>query len=105
MIDTQIASEHTDLNVAHKTKSDKYKILENGIKTKYEVEKVHFSSTTLWYRGVRSQKSTQVLLLKKIINKELKIISTRVLIGGLNLFWKFNKTTSRAQPQEPTGIG
>lgn len=109
VVDAQVVSEHIDLDSAHKKKSEKYHTLANVIKDRYGVTTVSFTSATLSYRGVWSVSSAKHLLDECILKKtELKVISTRVLVGGLNSFWRFNRTTStrtRTSPATRTGVG
>ena len=103
VLDAQAVSEHVDLDVAHTNKVNKYKPFREYIKQRYKVETVDFETTTLSYRGIWSQKSAEDLKTRKIIKaSELKIISSRVLIGGLSGFWGFNKTT---EVKRRTGVG
>lgn len=107
VLDAQIVSEHIDLDTAHTNKVEKYQPLNEAIKDRYVVNDVSYYTATLSYRGVWSAKSSKGLfdigILKK---KELKIIATRVLVGGLNAFWRFNKTTNVRHNILPrTGVG
>lgn len=106
-LDAQVVSEHIKLDEAHATKADKYKELEESIKRRYNVETVRFGSITLNYRGVWSARSAKDLTSSGILLKrELKILSSRVVVGGLAGFWKFNKTTQFIRrPRTPLGIG
>ncbi|CAL7932983.1 unnamed protein product, partial [Xylocopa violacea] len=98
VIDTQINREQTDLNKTHQRKIDYYKKnsgLIEEIKKRYKTQTVVFETVTLSSRGIWGPHSAEGLLNRKIIRKsELKVISTRVLIGGLNAFRIFNATTS-----------
>lgn len=108
VIDAQVVSEHMDLSTAHAEKARKYQPLEHDIKQRYAVHRVLFTSATLSYRGVWSEKSANDLTSHGILQKsELKVISTRVLVGGLNSFWRFNKATStlRRNIRPRAGIG
>lgn len=102
VIDAQVVSEQADLTQSHRRKIDYYKNLESKIKEEYQVDKVRFTSVTLSCRGIWSRPSASDLIEWKILKKkELRIISTRVLVGGLNAFWLFNRATTRGR----TGIG
>lgn len=107
IIDTQVVSEQTDLDKAHKKKKDYYgknNSLVEYIKKKNQAEHLLSLSTTISCRGVWSPESAKQLLGLGIIRKkDLKIISTRAMIGGLYAFWMFNATTSMAWNK--TGIG
>lgn len=95
LIDAQVVSEHLELCSAHKTKVEKYEPLSNAIKSRYALQSVSFTTATLSYRGVWSVSSAKDLVQDGILSRsDLKIVSTRVLIGGLSGFWKFNRTTT-----------
>lgn len=95
LIDAQVVGENVNLCSAHKNKIEKYKPLEVAIKSRYAVETVSFSSVTLSYRGVWSVTSYQQLKEEGIITRsDIKILSTRVLLGGLSGFWRFNRRTT-----------
>lgn len=106
VVDAQIVGEQLDLCTAHQSKIVKYEPLEAAIKEKYAVKSVIFTSATLSWRGIWSAKSARSLN-KILTNGDLKILSTRVLLGGLNAFWKFNRTTSTYNKilKNRTGIG
>lgn len=106
VIDAQIVGEHVDPDAAHDEKAAKYKHLEGMIKERYEVNEVAFTTVTLSYRGVWSETSIQSLIEKDILKKrEIKIISTRVLIGGLSCFRRFNRAATTANPRKTHRIG
>ena len=99
VIDAQVVSEHCDLEVAHRKNAAKYRDLRERVRERFRVGEVSFTTVTLSYRGVWSRTSAQELVEGKVIKKgELKIISTRVLVGGLASFWRFTKSTSTARP-------
>ncbi|CAL7932985.1 unnamed protein product, partial [Xylocopa violacea] len=104
VIDAQIISENYDLAMAHRNKVDYYRCLKDAIKQRYKATEVKFTSATLSYRGVWSQHSVEDLIdLNALKKKELKIVSTRVLAGGLSAFWMFNRMTSCRRHRQ--GIG
>ncbi|CAK9834365.1 Retrovirus-related Pol polyprotein from type-2 retrotransposable element R2DM [Anthophora retusa] len=107
VIDAQVVSEQADLLKAHKNKIEYYKKLKDAIVTTYEVKNMKFTSATLSCRGVWCQQSSNDLVDLGIIKKtELKLISTRALIEGINAFWKFNKmTTTSGRARNREGIG
>ncbi|CAK9799136.1 Retrovirus-related Pol polyprotein from type-2 retrotransposable element R2DM [Anthophora plagiata] len=93
VVDAQVVSEQTALDEAHKRKVEYYSMndtLVAAIKEKEKSQEVKFHSVTLSWRGVWSSKSAAELLGLGVIRKaELKILSTRALIGtiaGFNLF-------------------
>lgn len=92
VIDAQVINDQYDLWEAHKNKIKYYRNLENDIKSRYEVHNV--TSATLSWRGLWSEASAISLLDLGVIRKrELKILSTRVIVGGLCAFYQFGKTT------------
>ena len=106
VIDAQVVNEHVSPEMAHREKAAKYRGLEGGIRERFGVREVSFTTVTLLYRGVWSQKSAQNLVENKVLKKgELKIISTRVLVGGLASFWKFMKSTSTARARRTNRMG
>lgn len=95
VLDTQVVSKHVKLNVAHKSKVEKYEPLDNAIKHRYDVTSVSRSTATLSFRGIWSEASANDLVARGIQNKnEVKISSVRVLVRGLSPYWCFNRTTS-----------
>lgn len=95
VIDAQIVNESTDLTEVHKNKVQYYRSLRDAIKGRYNIDNVQFTSATLSYRGIWSKPSAKDLMdMGAIKKKELKIVSTRVLAGGLNPFWMFNRMTA-----------
>lgn len=95
VIDAQVVSEQVDLDRAHKKKVDYYKEIQQDIKTKHNVQTVKFTSATLSWKGVWSANSAQELQnLGLVRTNDLKIVSTRVLIGGIAEYRIFNATTS-----------
>lgn len=103
VIDAQVVSEQTNLTDAHERKSAYYKNLLQMMKERYNVNTVTFTSATLSCRGIWSHASAKSLIdLRVVKKKDLKILSTRTVIGGLNAFWKFYKATMQ---KRTTGIG
>lgn len=96
-----------DLDDAHRRKIAYYQGLAEQIREQHAVTEVTFSSITLSCRGIWSPKSAKQLVDLNILQKkELQIISTRVLIGGLNEFWMFGRMTSRRIPSDVRrGVG
>ncbi|CAK9834488.1 Retrovirus-related Pol polyprotein from type-2 retrotransposable element R2DM [Anthophora retusa] len=107
VIDAQVVGEQQNLNQAHQRKIDYYKrnnTLIQQVKERHGVDVVVFETVTVSARGVWSSHSADGLLMRKIIKKkELKIISTRALVGGLHAFRIFNATTNMAWSRK--GIG
>lgn len=105
VVDAQVVSEQTNLDEAHKRKLAYYRGLEEDNKHKYSVDHVKFTSATSSCGCIWSKASVDDLIdLRIILKEEIKILSTRALIGGLSSFWVFNKSTSTASRQGRTGI-
>lgn len=103
VVDAQVVNDQVNLDYAHTAKQDYYKNLERAVKTKYGVESVVFTSATLSWRGLWSRKSAGSLVELGILRKgQLKVLSSRVIIGGLACFHLFNKATG-VRPR--TGVG
>ncbi|MDD9340183.1 MAG: hypothetical protein PV362_11165 [Providencia heimbachae] len=87
IIDAQVVGSNVDLETAHRRKIEYYSKLENMIKTKCNTEAEIFSTITLNKRGVWNRKSAEHLVTEAIINNnELKVISSRAIIGGITGF-------------------
>lgn len=95
VIDAQVINDQYDLDTAHENKIEYYKDIVENIKDKYQVENVIVTSITLSWRGIWSEASaTSLLDLGVIKKKTLKIMSSRVIIGGLCGFNYFGKMTN-----------
>lgn len=98
VIDAQVVGDQTDLGKADRDKVAYYSgnsSLSDLIKAKYCTTNVLTLSATLNWRGVWSPRSADNLLKRGIIKRtELKVLSSRVLIGGLASWNIFNKSTS-----------
>lgn len=95
IIDAQIVNDQIDLDEAHKKKAAIYRSLTSIIKTKYQVQEVKYTSVTLSWRGLWSKTSARELLDFGVIRKNaLKVISFRVVVGGLAAYHQFNRTTA-----------
>lgn len=102
LIDAQVVGDQINADDAHQRKISYYRTLEPEIKRKYNVRNVEFTSITLTWRGLWSPKSCNQLLQWGFLKqKEIKIISTRALIGGYIAFKTFNKRTTIRR----TGVG
>lgn len=98
VIDAQVVNDQIDLDQAHRRKSDTYKNIDAELKKKYAVNSIEYTSATLSWRGVWSKASAEGLLNLGVIRKgAVKVISSRVLIGGLTAFHQFNRTTTVAR--------
>lgn len=105
ILDAQVVSEQTNLNEAHTRKINYYKeqSLVEEVKARNNVSNVIVMSATMSWRGVWSPSSAEALREIGFANgNDLKVMSTRVLIGNLIEFKIFNATTS---VRWRTGIG
>lgn len=94
VIDAQVVNDQISLDDAHARKVEYYKQIENEIKAKFKVNNVIFSSITLSWRGLWSKASVEHLTAIGIIRKnQIKILSTRAIVGGLACFHLFNRST------------
>jgi len=97
VVDTQIVSEQINLAVAHRRKIERYEdpAVVDEIKKQHEVRTVIVTSVTLSWRGIWAPDSASKLRRLGFVRAgDLKIISTRVLIGDIAAFRTFNATTS-----------
>lgn len=94
VIDAQVINDQWCLDRAHKSKIDYYREVEVDILNKYQVEQIEYSTITLNWRGVWGEESAKSLLdLRVIRKKDLRVLSTRAIVGSLCGFYQFNKTT------------
>ncbi|CAL7932861.1 unnamed protein product, partial [Xylocopa violacea] len=109
VIDAQVVGEQADLDMAHNKKTNYYSTnnsLVEAIKRRTSADRVIFSSITLSCRGIWSLASAnQLLSLGVIRKKDIKILSTRVLLGGMLCFSIFNRTTGIRRVWARSGIG
>ena len=98
LIDPTIVSEQCNLRMADADKVRKYlsnQSLMEKIKEDEGVQQVQVMSATLSCRGIWSKESANILLGTHVINRrDLKTISSRVIIGGLACFHQFMSSTS-----------
>ncbi|CAL1672794.1 unnamed protein product [Lasius platythorax] len=93
VLDAQVVNDQISLD-AHERKIAYYQQIKDKIKEKFVVNNVIFSSITLSWRGLWSQASVEHLTTLGVIKKnQIKILSTRAIIGGLTCFHLFNRTT------------
>lgn len=97
VIDAQIISDVPNLDELHVRKKDYYKEnqdLIRYIQNKWSVDEVSVTSATLSWRGVWSAASVQDLITDGAMRKgDIKVISTRVMVGGIAAWRIFNKKT------------
>lgn len=106
VIDAQIVGEQINKDTAHLNKSNYYRPYEDLIKVLTGGSSVTFTSSTLSWRGLWSRNSASHLRELNILNcEDLKVISSRVLIGGLNSYWTFSATTSVRRFRPRAGVG
>lgn len=104
LLDAQVVGSSTDMAGAHRRKLEYYKNLENDVKLRYNVSTVAFNTITLNIRGVWHEESANFLVPERIVKKdESKVISTRVIIGGLIGFAKWSKTTTTRKERQWIG--
>ena len=107
ILDAQVVSEQSDLWRAHQRKIEYYRSLFDQVRSVAQVTDVRVTSITLSCRGVWCKESAEELERLKIIQKrDIKTLSSRVLIGGINIYYQFQKTTTRTDQQGrrgPTG--
>ncbi|CAL7932761.1 unnamed protein product [Xylocopa violacea] len=110
VLDAQVVGEQVDLDAANASKVRYYesnKDVAEHIKRHSAANNVVFVALTINCRGVWSPASAKQLLALGVIGvKDLKILSTRALIGGLFIFSIFNRTTGVRRIWAPRkGIG
>lgn len=98
IVDAQVLGEQVNLDEANQKKIDYYsknRSLQENIMVKYSSDTVITTAATFSWRGLWSKSSAAELQRRGIILKsDLKILSSRVLIGGIACFNLFNCTTS-----------
>lgn len=97
VIDAQVVSEQSDLNGSHTRKVKYYQepSFIEAVKNEFNVQEVKVTSATLSWKGLWSPKSANDLKSFGLVRApDIKIISTRVLIGDINAFCMFNALTS-----------
>ena len=99
VIDTQVVGFYKPLNELHKDKANKYKKDEIRIaiasERKVPVDSIKFTSCTISYRGVWSQRSLEDLLSLGLTKGFLAKLTTMVLQGTHTNWTRFNSMTSR----------
>lgn len=98
VVDPQVVSKQTDLKQAKSRKKKKYESLNDDVRARFNVQEVQFTTVTLSCRGVWSKESCEDLQrLGIIIKKDIKVLSTRVLVGAANIRRVSNQSTERIQ--------
>lgn len=106
IVDAQVVSEQTDLDSAHRRKkryyAENHQVAQHARQqadTTNEI--VIVTSATINWRSVWSKQSSTDLLATGITKRDLAIISSRVLVGGLAEFNCFNRGNGVAR----VGVG
>lgn len=95
LIDAQIVGERTDLDRQFRIKREKYQVLTGDIMNRYSVKHVTFTALTISSRGIWSKQSYEHLTkLNLIKNSDVKLLSIKVLTGGIKSINIFNSTTA-----------
>ncbi|CAL7932866.1 unnamed protein product [Xylocopa violacea] len=107
VIDAQVVGEQSDLARAHEAKKTYYReSIHRELAEKYNTSDIKYTSVTISCRGIWSKQSAEDLIDLKVLNKkDLKVLSSRALIGGLNAYWMFGKTTARRSKTPKIGVG
>ncbi|CAL7932986.1 unnamed protein product [Xylocopa violacea] len=107
VVDAQVVGEQSDLARAHEAKKTYYReSIHRELVEKYNTSDIKYTSVTISCRGIWSKQSAEDLIDLKVLNKkDLKVLSSRALIGGLNAYWMFGKTTARRSKTPRVGIG
>lgn len=105
VIDAQVVNDQLHLDKVHRTKALKYESALRASLQPLRPRGVLFTSCTTNWRGVFSAASANDLLTFGVINKkDLRVVSTRVLLGGVAA-WQFHRqmTTYNPRPREGGG--
>lgn len=100
VIDAQVVSCETALNVAHRRKVEKYRSIADladqvAEHTNVQRENVRFNAITINWRGIWSPDSERELRRLGLTTSQLRTLTTRVLWGSWMNWRRFNKITSR----------
>lgn len=107
VVDAQIVGEQSDLTAAHERKKEYYRdSIHSALLQKYNVSEIEYTSITLSCRGIWSPESAEDLVQRGILKKsELKLMASRALIGGINAYRMFSRTTATRRRIVRTGVG
>lgn len=98
VLDAQVSSDIVSLSTPHRNKVNYYAQnddLISQIKANTRSSLIQVVAATLPWRGVWGPESASKLLQLGVLRKrDLPIISTRVIIGGLGAFRKINRSTA-----------
>lgn len=104
ILDVQVVTDSYDLDHPHRNKVNKYRKAEllQKIRERTGKDEVDVTSLTANWRGIICKKSAEEILNENIITKrDLAVIQTRILIGGVMAANIFNKSTGISR----TGVG
>lgn len=106
VIDAQVINDQYSPEEAHRNKIRYYQNIEEDIKNWSNKRNIIFTSITLSWRGIWSKQSAESLLQLRVIKKkDLKVLATRAIVGGLCAFYQFNKTTAvKEMTSKRTGV-
>lgn len=95
VVDAQVVSEQTDLRLAHERKKSYYRDSAHAaLSSRFPSANIQYTSATISWRGVWSVESADELVKLGVLKRnEMKVLATRALVGGLNCYGTFNKTT------------
>lgn len=92
IVDVQVVNDYTELKTSHHLKKTKYMdtAFLQSVRSFYNLRSVEVTTVTLNWRGVWSLLSSQDLLRLNIVKKsDLKVISSRVIIGSATIWRAF----------------
>ena len=109
VVDAKVIGAQFNLRAAHRNKVHYYKNnpgIADYVTREYDIPRLNidFGSATLNWKGVWAPESTAQLRGWGIVQKDLCIISSRIVIGGIPAFTRFKKIPART-PRERAGIG
>ena len=110
VLDAQVVSEQSNLDDANARKIAKYEQdneLIAGILASHDASTIQVLGITLNCRGVWSGKASDSLTSAGVLrSQDMKILSSRVIIGSLAEWWQFDRSTSaRPGRVQRTGVG
>lgn len=105
LLDVQIVNDQFPLSTAHQNKVRKYECLREQLQN-LRPGGYHGTTLTLNWRGVVCGQSSKELLALRIIKKgDLKIFSSRVLLGGIMAHYAHQRMTVSLRRSQKRGIG
>lgn len=105
VIDAQVVNDQLHLDQVHRTKALKYESALRASLQPLRPRGVLFTTCTTNWRGVFSAASANDLLTFGAINKkDLRVVSTRVLLGGVAA-WRFHQHMATCNPRLRERVG